>query len=274
MKKYIFIILCFIILFSCKEDDYPYYGYAIFKEANSVILVNKEGGTQTFTVDTDQKTGFIKAAEGSEWCSGLVNDGKVTLNFEPHTGDVGREGEVTAFVGYHDFKLRIYQRSSGINHIELVNPDEADPLRWTATCSDEQASDGGGITMIFNDDATKYWHSQYSPLSPLPHWIIVDLKEEKDINQIRLGWRQYGDRYYINTKKTEILVSTDGLNYTSTGGIILRENTEGAVSSSKYTPYSDCAFTTVKARYVKLYITESNATNGTCNVAYFKAFMP
>lgn len=274
MKKIIFITLCFITLFSCKEDDYPYYGYAVFEEDNTVIYVNKEGGAQTFTLDTDQKTGRIVPIEGSEWCSGSVKDGTITLNIEANSGDVGREGEVVIYVGYHDFKLRVYQRSHGIDHIELVNPAEGNPLRWTATCSDEQVSDGGGVTMIFNDDPTKFWHSAWSPLVPLPHWIVVDLKEEKEINQVRLGWRKYGNNYYINTRKTEILVSTDGINYTSTGGTIIRENTEGAVSSPKYTPYNDCAFSTVKARYVKLNMTESNASNGTCNVAYFRAYMP
>lgn len=273
MKIHIF-LLALICLFSCKEDDIPYYGYAVLENGNKIVLDQKSGSLD-IPVKTDISIGEVIPDEGSEWCTGVVKDGVITLTYTDNNGDYGREGSVLIRLGHHDLLLSIYQRSSGINHIEVENPIGDETLSWTATCSDEEVNDGGGVNMIFNDDQTKFWHSGYSPsLAPLPHWIIVDLKKEMDINQIRLGWRRYGDRYYVSTKRTEILVSTDGVNFTQTGGVIVREATEGSLSSEKYSPYTDCPFPTVKARYVKLNITESNASNGTCNVAYFKVFMP
>lgn len=273
MKIYIY-LLTLICLFSCKQDDIPYHGYAVFEEGNKVI-VNKDSGSVDLPIKTDIAAGEVIAKEGSEWCSGTVKNGIVTIAYESNDGAFGREGFLTVKLGYHNLNLSVYQRSSGINHIEVENPISNESLSWTATCSDEEVSDGGGVSMIFNDDQTKFWHSGYSPsLAPLPHWIIVDLKTEMEINQVRLGWRKYGTRYYVSTKTTEILVSTDGINFTPTGGVIVREATEGGLSSDKYSPYSDCPFPAVKARYVKLNITESNSSNGTCNVALFKVFMP
>lgn len=273
MKKIIFIIpIIALLLSSCKDEDTPNYGYAYY-ESTGIMVGEQVGGDLVLPIITDQSSCDVLPNEGSEWVSGTMKDGKVVLNLEPNTGDVSREGTGVIYLGYNKLSFRVFQRSSGINHIEIPNPTESESLSWTASCSDEQANDGGGVNMIFNDDQTKFWHSQYSPMVNLPHWVMVDLKEEKQINQVRLGWRKYNQNYYVNTKKTIIQVSNDGTNWTDVG-TILREMTEGTLSSSKYTPYSDCTFNAVSARYVRMYITESNAANGTCNIAYFKVFMP
>jgi hypothetical protein len=272
MKKIFLITLVFATLFSCKKDDFPYYGYAQYENEGRLNIVESNAGSLAIDIKSDIRDGSVVANEGSEWCTGAYSNGVATLNFTANTGDTGREGSVVVRVGYHNVPVRIYQRSTGINHIEIENP--AGDMKWTATCSSEQTGDGGGVTSIFTYIQTTFWHSAYSPMASLPHWIVVDLKEEKQVNMVRLGWRQYGAAFYVSTKRTEIQYSNDGLNFTPTGGVIIRENTEGSLSSAKYTPYSDCTFNTVKARYIRLYITESNTSNGTCNVAYFKAYMP
>ena len=223
---------------------------------------------------TDISAGTVTPREGSEWCSGSVDGkGMLTLHYTANTEPNTRIGFVDMTFGLHNITLQVIQRTSGTNHIEILNPAEGDPLRWSATCSDIQTSEGV-LENIFNDDQTKFWHSQYSPNIPLPHWIIVDLKKEMNINQVRLGWRMYGANVYIHVKKAEMLYSNDGTNFTSTGGIIFREPVDGKMSSPNYSPYTDCPFTTIKARYIKVNMTESNDAGGVCHIAYFKVFEP
>lgn len=277
MKKIIFVALAFFTLFSCKEDEAPYYGYAVFEnnKGESRIIVDQAEGSSTIQLNTDRSSGTVVAQEGSEWCSGSVDgSGVLTLQYTANTGENTRVGIVNVKLGLHNLKLQVIQRTSGTNHVEILNPDEGNPLRWSATCSDVQVGDGGGVDAIFDESQTNYWHSNYSDPAPLPHWIVVDLKEEMEINQVRLGWRMYGSSVYMHVRKVEILYSTDGINFVSTGGEILREPIDGKLTSANYPAYTDCAFATVKARYVKLNMTESNASNGVCHLGYFKVFMP
>ena len=277
MKKIFFVVFTTLLLSSCVKDDAPYYGYAVFEnnmKITSRVIVDQAKGTASVALNTDQKTGVVTADEGSGWCSGTVADGVLSLNFDANETDQTREGFVTIQLGLHALRLTVVQRTTGVNHIEIINPEEGDPLRWTATCNAEQTSDGGGVKSIFTDVQTTFWHSSYSPSVPLPHWIVVDLKEERDINQIRLGWRMYGQNVYIHTKKVIIESSNDGVNFTPTGGEIYREPTGTALSSVNYPRYTDCEFNTVKARYIRLYMVESNASNGVCHVAYFKPYEP
>lgn len=278
MKKIIFIALAILTtLASCKEDEAPYYGYAVFEnnKNESRIIIEQAEGSSTVQLNTDRSSGTVVPQEGSEWCSGSVDKGVLTINYTANTEENTRVGFVNVILGLHRLTLQVIQRTNnGTNHVEILNPDEGNAMRWTATCSDVQDGDGGGVDAIFDEDQTNYWHSNYSDPAPLPHWIIIDLKEEKEINQVRLGWRMYDSSVYMHVRKVEILYSTDGTNFTQTGGEILREPVDGKLTSSNYPAYTDCAFATVKARYVKLNMTESNASNGVCHLGYFKVFMP
>lgn len=277
MKRIIFIAFAALTLFSCKNDEAPYYGYAVFEnnKNESRIIVEQAEGSSTIQLNTDRGAGTVVPQPGSEWCSGSVEgNGELTLHYTANTEESTRVGVVKVILGLHQLTLQVIQRTTGTNHVEVLNPDEGDPLRWSATCSDVQDGDGGGVDAIFDDDQTNYWHSNYSDPAPLPHWIVVDLKEEMNINQVRLGWRMYGSSVYMHVRRVEILYSTDGTNFIPTGGEILREPVDGKLTSADYPAYTDCAFAIVKARYVKLNMTESNSSNGVCHLGYFKVFMP
>lgn len=276
MRKIIFIVFAILTLCSCKEDDMPYYGYAQFENgaSESRIIIDPTEGTSTIQLKTDISSGSIAPQEGTEWCSGSVKDGVLTLKYAANTENDTRVGFVNVVLGLHKLTLEVIQRTSiGVNHVEVLIPEEGDPLRWTATCSDIQTSEGK-LENIFNNSQTSFWHSQYSPNFPLPHWIIVDLKKEMDISQVRLGWRMNGANVYIHVRKAEILYSNDGTNFTSTGGKLFREPVDGKMSSPNYPRYTNCPFTPVKARYIKVNMTESNDKGGVCHIGYFKIFEP
>lgn len=277
MRKIIFIVFAILTLCSCKEDDMPYYGYAQFENgaSESRITIDSTEGTSTIQLKTDILSGTIAPQENAEWCSGSVKDGVLTLKYTENTENDTRVGIVNVVLGLHKLTLEVIQRTSkGINHVEVLIPEEGDPLRWTATCSDIQTSEGKIENIFDYSTQTNFWHSQYSPSMPLPHWIIVDLKKEMDISQVRLAWRMSGANVYIHVKKAEILYSNDGENFASTGGVIFREPVDGKMSSPNYEPYTDCPFAPVKARYIKVNMTESNDKGGVCHIAYFKIFEP
>lgn len=56
--------------------------------------------------------------------------------------------------------------------------------------SDERASDGGGMHTLIDGNLDSYWHSQYDPHAPLPHWAIIDMGSEKNISYIEVYRRK------------------------------------------------------------------------------------
>ncbi|KAA6341905.1 Sialidase [termite gut metagenome] len=71
-------------------------------------------------------------------------------------------------------------------------------------CSDETASDGGGMHMIIDNNPATYWHSKWDPNAPFPHWIIVDMGKSRSINRIEV-WRRLNDQLQ-DTKTVYFLV--------------------------------------------------------------------
>jgi hypothetical protein len=53
--------------------------------------------------------------------------------------------------------------------------------------SDEQVSDGGGVKTVLDGivqvagTANNYWHSSWSPVVPLPHWAVIDMKSPRNL---------------------------------------------------------------------------------------------
>jgi hypothetical protein len=57
--------------------------------------------------------------------------------------------------------------------------------------SDETASDGGGMHTLLDDDLGNFWHSQWdNGNAPLPHWVVIDMKEERSIAKLAVYRRQ------------------------------------------------------------------------------------
>jgi hypothetical protein len=76
-----------------------------------------------------------------------------------------------------------------------IAPAKFDKSSWSIIAfSDERADDGGGVTMIINNSLDDFWHSQWGPDEPLPHWAIIDMGAPKTIVKI--------DTYRRNNTKT------------------------------------------------------------------------
>lgn len=62
-----------------------------------------------------------------------------------------------------------------------------DRVDWEAVAvSDETASDGGGKDAVLDGNMGTFWHSQWhAGNAPMPHWVIIDMKQEQAVSAIQ-----------------------------------------------------------------------------------------
>lgn len=282
MKLYKYIVFAILIttMFGCKEEDHPYVGYIVVQRA----VIEASGGSTTLTADTDISDPIRVVGiddEGSEWCSVSVNGKELTVTASQAnpSKDNFRTATVTLRCGYRVTEFTVLQKYEGQQYLEY------DWTLWNATGSDVQASDGGGYPSLFNNDRTNFWHSQYSPAltEPLPHRIVIDMQKEQPVAMVQIGRRYYAENgnNYPSVKTMEIYAGTDNENYTKVGGFSFSlpwTAPDGTIvngNSPLVPPHEEVILDEITtARYFKLVITETNNTNGTCQVSYFKAYEP
>lgn len=140
---------------------------------------------------------------------------------------------------------------------------EYDRSTWNVLeCSDETASDGGGMKTIIDNSLTTYWHSQYSPSNaPLPHWAIIDMTEEKAIYKIT-SYRRKGN---TDAKTIVYYTSNDKNTWTEIG----RFTYGGAGDKGDMIVDPD---TNASGRYLKVSVEASNHANGCSSIAEIYVF--
>lgn len=263
MKKIGLLLVSVLILSSCKQD-FPYPGYL---HVVAGTFIEADGGSESISVETDHESVMLQVDEAARsWLDYTANGSNVTLQIAPNTGEA-RSATIGVRAGMIDKTMNIYQwGTTGENQLRLINSG------WTATCSDEQVSDGGGVNSLFTDDqSSQFWHSAWSPAAPLPHWIRVDLKQEVPLSKIRLGWRN--NAYYNDTKAYTISLSSDGTSYTEVASVDRGKSpARNPENDPDIPPYTDTSFPVTKARYVEIFITESNR-GANCNMATFIPFV-
>lgn len=276
MKKlsYLLSILLVAIFYGCKEQEQPYVGYIVIERA---VLEAAEGSTTTLTADTDIPSEILLSVEeGADWCTVSASGKTITVKATQTNPDPSnyRTATVNVRCGYRTTTFTVLQKYEGQNTLQY------DWTKWTATGSDVETSDGGGYASLFSEDRTKYWHSQYSDGgAPLPHWLVIDMKEELECISFAIGRRAYGENNYGSVKKLELWVSTNNEDFIEVGGFTFSlpwEASDGTIveGNSPLIPAEEVISLQepVTARYVKLVITETNTSNGACQVAYFKAY--
>jgi hypothetical protein len=279
MKILSYSLLLFLsaIVLGCAETEQPYVGYIVIGRA---VVDASTNSSATITAETDIASPIIMEIdeEGAAWCNVSANGKEITVTTtQANTEAAYRTATVNVKCGYRATSFTVLQKYQGQEYLEY------DWTKWTATGSDVQANDGGGYPSLFTEDRTKFWHSQYSPAlaNPLPHWLLIDMKEELTCHMFRIGRRHYAlnGNNYPTVKVMEIHVSVDNENFTPAGSFTFAlpwtapDKTIVTGNSPKVPAYEDVALSEpVTARYVKLIITETNNAAGTAQVAYFKAY--
>lgn len=98
----------------------------------------------------------------------------------------------------------------------------ADKSGWTAT-ADSETPDGwentGKASATIDGDISTYWHTDYSvsPSPGYPHWVLIDMKSEKNIISVAVTNRQASPPNTAGMKKFRLEGSKDGNSFTSLG---------------------------------------------------------
>lgn len=277
--KRLFYILNFVlvaILSACGEYDQPYVGYIIVDRA---VLDATANSSTTVVADTDIPSAILVASNsGSDWCEVSINGKEITLTATADNTDSNyRTANIVLSCGYRQTTLTVLQKFNGQEFLQY------DWTRWTATGNGVQADDGGGYPSLFTEDRGKFWHSAYSPAPvALPYILDIDMQEELECAMFHIGRRYYSGNgnNYGTVKTMNIYASTDQENYEKVGGFTFAlpwTAPDGTVVDKATSPlipaYEEIKLASpVKARYIRLEITETNMSNNACQVAYFKAF--
>lgn len=277
--KRLFYILSFVlvtVLSACGEYDQPYVGYIIVDRA---VLDATANSSTTVLADTDIPSDISVASNsGSDWCEVSINGKEITLTATVANTDSNyRTANIVLSCGYRQTTLTVLQKFNGQEFLQY------DWTRWTATGNGVQANDGGGYSSLFTEDRGKFWHSAYSPASvALPYILDIDMQEELECAMFHIGRRHNSGNgnNYGTVKTMNIYASTDKENYEKVGGFTFAlpwTAPDGTVVDKATNPlipaYEEIKLASpVKARYIRLEITETNMSNNACQVAYFKAF--
>lgn len=99
---------------------------------------------------------------------------------------------------------------------------QADKTSWTITADSETPDDWentGKATALLDGKLETYWHTDYSvePVPGYPHWVLIDMKEDKNLITVIVTNRQAGTPNASGMKKFKLEGSNDGTSFTSLG---------------------------------------------------------
>ncbi|MDR2145453.1 MAG: discoidin domain-containing protein [Tannerella sp.] len=121
---------------------------------------------------------------------------------------------------------------------------------WTViACSDQTASDGGGMTTVIDGDVNSYWHSQWdNGNAPVPHWVMIDFGKELYASKFDL-YRRVNN---TDNKNVELYLGNspdaDNGEWTKVGETVITDNKMEVNSLDK----------SVTGRYLKIVFVNSN----------------
>lgn len=110
---------------------------------------------------------------------------------------------------------------SFINNIPDINiaPDPFEKSDWRAIDVSSEESDAQGGTKVLDNDLNTFWFSRWSTnAAPVPHRLTIDVGKVVTANGVTITQRQ--DLWRM-VKDVEVLVSTDNVNWASTGNFIV-----------------------------------------------------
>lgn len=275
MKKISYLLLLFLsaMVCGCAEFEQPYVGYIVIGRA---VVESTANSTTTLTADTDISSAIVVDGIDKDWCQVSVNGKEITVTATSANTDTNyRTATVSVTCGYRETTFVVLQKYEGQEYLQY------DWTRWTATGNGVEAGDGGGYSSLFTEDRTEFWHSPYSYSVALPYVLEIDMKEELECAKFEIGRRYYTNGNNYGTVKTmNIYGSTDNENFERIGGFTFAlpwTAPDGTVVTSATNPkipaYEEVMLPQlVKARYIRLEITETNMSNNACQVAYFKVY--
>jgi hypothetical protein len=90
---------------------------------------------------------------------------------------------------------------------------------WTITASSFSSSEGtnGPATKLLDGSNLTYWHTDYSTVTPYPHWVLIDMKAEIKMISVGVTNRYAATPNAVGMKRFKLEGSKDGTTFTSLG---------------------------------------------------------
>lgn len=116
-------------------------------------------------------------------------------------------------------------------------------IDWSSVRTD----DGGGVGSILDGNLDTYWHSMWGPNAELPHYLVIDMKKEREVMSLELIRRKNN----TNTKYVTFELSTDGINFEEVCDMDFGD-------ANNTIPSLEKTIVAKRARYIKCFVLESS----------------
>ena len=95
----------------------------------------------------------------------------------------------------------------------------ADKKAWTITASSFAAAEApnGPPQKLLDGDRLTFWHTDYSVVTPYPHWVLIDMKVAIKMISVGVTNRFAATPNAVGMKKFKLEASNDGTTFTSLG---------------------------------------------------------
>jgi len=176
-------------------------GLGVNKDYNAVTWESKPFGANEFKIE-------IPLAD---------LEFKGNTEYELRLGLVHENGTIKSF-------SYLYQFVNNLPVLEFGTRNELSKQGWSISAfsseetSGEGATDGRAVKLI-DGDLNSYWHSKWTgTAASYPHYVTIDIGSSRSIAGISIAQRSSLSR---SVKDFEILLSTDGQNFSSAGNYTL-----------------------------------------------------
>lgn len=226
----------------------------------TINWASEEGCIGTNLIYTNNANERKKLFIGEEEVSTFIEDFvpgtefSVSSMFKPEENAIDEITSLDGIVSFPSFYVVSKTDWDDIYHVDYVDIDrtgwtvEATTEEMTGEASAAKPHNGQAVSLL-DDDLTTFWHSEWqnNAQPPLPHIIIMDMKEMKNIISIELARR-------INNKDTKNVVfsiSEDKENWTELGQL---DFPDAATPNTMILLLPE----SVRGRYLRTMVTGSN----------------
>ena len=149
--------------------------------------------------------------------------------------------------------MDIFESKEKTQNFPFPNLDRAGWIVKDVT-SEEAVGEGAGngvASCVLDGDYETFWHSQWKDGShPLPHSFVIDMKKVYEIGGLEVARRTGGN---TDTRKLKIDISENGIDFITVGQIDYGDSSNSERDKT-------VLFQAARARYVKIWVTESNSS--------------
>ncbi|WP_394676978.1 discoidin domain-containing protein [uncultured Sphingobacterium sp.] len=203
--------------------------------------------TITYTVEGEQRTKNVEGAAVESITIDKLLDETKPISFKLTIADAELKVEAS----------KVIEQAPG------ALAEFTDRSNWIATVSDSQIDDGGGAQALIDNDITSFWHSQYDPSVPFPHWFKIDFGKARFISKIGMIRRSGASNGFI---QYDLETSLDGITFTK-----VASNLSFDPTNSNWQYYILPKIT--NGRYIRVTMTKpKDAGDDFTHLGEFKAF--